>query len=136
MSTWEEIQAHAKRMIEEGMRILRSGMSDASFLAESTAEAAKLHVTLRRNRLDRYKAMHELGELVCEDIGHNDAITQITLSDEMRKKIKAVRDFDEEAQKFEEAISKLTVIRKQAQEGGGAPQARAKQRPAAKKKAE
>ncbi len=114
MPTWEEIQIHAKKMIEEGMRILRSGMNEASFLAESTAEAAKLHVSLRRNRLDRYKALHELGRIVCDEVGVDIPAGQLTITDKMKKKIKEVNDLDKEAHEFEAEIEKLTIINKSA----------------------
>lgn len=124
MPSWDEIQVHAKKMIEEGMRILRSGMTEASFLAESTAEAARLHVSLRRNRLDRYKALHELGRMVCDKVKKSTASSQLTLTDEMKKKIKDVGSLDDEAQKFEAEISKLTIIRKEAEEGPKPSQAK------------
>jgi len=113
MSSWEEIQVHAKKMIEEGMRIMRSGMSEASFIAESTAEATKLHVSLRRNRLDRYKALHELGRMVCDEVDVDKPTDQFTLTNNMKKKIKEVSYLDKEACDFEAEIAKLTIINKQ-----------------------
>ncbi|MFH1829425.1 MAG: hypothetical protein ABH871_01440 [Pseudomonadota bacterium] len=132
MPSWEEVQIHAKKMIEEGMRILRSGMSEASFLAESTAEAAKLHVSLRHNRLDRYKALHELGRMVCDKAEAGAAASQLTLTEEMKKKIKQVSGLDDEAQKFEAEIAKLTIIRKETEKKTTA--AHAKKTSAATKK--
>lgn len=112
MPNWEEIQKHAKKMIDEGMNMLRSGMTEASYLADATAKAANLHVALRRNQLERYKAVHEIGKFVCEEVEYDHTKEQVRLTDHIKKKMEQVIALDDEARQFEAEISKLTVIRK------------------------
>ena len=113
MSTWEEIQIHAKRFIDEGIRMLRSGMHEASYLADATAKSANLHVTLRRNRLERYMTVHEIGKYVCDEIRCDPGKAEVQLTDNIRKQMMQVKALDDEAGAFEKEISKLTVIKKE-----------------------
>jgi hypothetical protein len=112
MPSWEEIQGHAKRMIDEGLRILRTGMTEASYLADVTAKAANLEVTLRRNRLERYKAVHEIGKFVCEEVEFDHTKDSVRLTSHIKKKMEQVIALDEEAKQFEAQIAQLTIIRK------------------------
>lgn len=112
MASWEEIQAHAKKLIEEGMKLLRSGMTEASYLADATAKAANLEVTYRRNRLERYQAVHEIGNFVCQEVEFDHTKDSVTLTDHIKQTMEKVIALDEEAGRFEAEISKLTVIRK------------------------
>jgi len=113
MPTWEEIQVHARKFIDEGMKILRSGVHEASYLAEATAKSADLHVSLRRNRLDRYKAVHQIGIYVCDEVECDPNKAEIGLTENIKKTMMHVKDLDEEARAFEEQISKLTVVKKE-----------------------
>ena len=112
MPAWEEIQINAKKLIDEGMKMLRSGMHEASFLADITAKSANLHVSLRRNHSERYKTVHEIGKLVCDAAIKDPSRGEIKLTDDVRKKMKKVVDLDQEAADFEKEIAKLTVTSK------------------------
>lgn len=112
MPTWEEIQVHARKFIDEGMKMLRSGMSEASYLADATAKAANIHVSLRRNRYERYRQVHEIGKFVCDEAHCDPQTVDIKLTDDIKKKMVLVRALDDEAHAFEKNISKLTVIKK------------------------
>ena len=111
MPTWEEIQVHAKKFIDEGIKMLRSGVHEASYIVDATAKSADMHVTLRRNRLDRYMAVHEIGKYVCDEVHCDPNKAEIRLTDNIKKEMVHVKALDEEARVFEEQISKLTVIK-------------------------
>ena len=93
--------------------MLRSGMHEASFLTEMTAKSANLHVSLRRNLSERYKTVHEIGKLFCDEALPAPATTQVKVTSEIKKKMDKVRKLDEEAADFEREISKLTVTKKE-----------------------
>ena len=112
MPNWEEIQTHAKRFIDEGMKMLHAGMNEASYLAEATAKAANLHVSLRRNRYDRYRVVHEIGRYVSDECMNDSSKNEIKLTDNIRKKMDEVKALDEYAREFEAEMSKLTVTNK------------------------
>ena len=113
MPTWEEIQVHAKKFIDEGIKMLRSGAHEASYLVDATAKSADMHVSLRRNRLDRYMAVHQIGIYVCDEVKCDQNKADIQLTDNIKKTMMHVKDLDEEARVFEEHISKLTVTKKE-----------------------
>jgi antirestriction protein ArdC len=112
MPTWEEVQIHAKKLIDEGIKMLRSGVHEASYLVDATAKSADLHVSLRRNRYDRYKAVHEIGKYVCDEVHCDPSKAEIRITDHINKEIVYVKALDDEARAFEEQISKLTVTKK------------------------
>jgi hypothetical protein len=111
MVQWEEIQAKAKKLIDEGFRLLRMGIGDAEYLAEATANAAKLHMAVRRNRLDKYRLLHEVGEEVCNTLMENPTAREIQVTQSITDKIARAHSLDEEAKRAEERIANLTVIK-------------------------
>jgi len=119
MPRWDEIQVRAKKLIDEGMKLLRSGMTEASYLADATAKAANLHVSLRQNRFARYKAVHEIGKLVCDEIECDPQKAEVRLTGNIRKMMAEVVALDEEAKGFEAEIEKLTVIKKESSKPAG-----------------
>jgi hypothetical protein len=112
MPKWEEIQAKAKRLIEEGLRLLRSGMSEAEFLAEATADATRLNVEVRRCRFERYKAIHALGTEVLHSAGAGPDAAHVRLTASMKSLISKAHALEEEARRAEEKASKITVVKK------------------------
>jgi hypothetical protein len=112
MPQWEEIQVRARKLIDEAFKLLRTGMTDAEYLAEATANAAKLHMAIRRNRLDKYRLLHDLGEEVCDAAGRDPEARQLRLTESMAGKIGRSRALDEEAKRAEDHITQLTVVRK------------------------
>jgi hypothetical protein len=110
MPNWEAIQLKARHLIEEAIRLLRSGISEAEVLAEATAHATKLHVSLRKNRLDKYKLLHELGAEVALALEAD--VRVVTVTEAMKEKTTAVRRLDQEMERAEEALAKISVVRK------------------------
>ncbi len=110
MTQWNEIQEKARKLIDEGMRLLRSGMNDAEYLAEATASAAKLHMTIRKNRIEKYRVLHDMGAQLHGSILAGSAPQGI--SQELRSLSERVRRLDEEAAAAEGEVAQLTVVRK------------------------
>jgi|GEM_PF-309053 len=112
MAQWDNIQKGAKKIIDEGLKLLRSGMSEAEYIAEATAESTRLHIISRRNRFDMYKAVHDLGYKVYEAALKNPSAKEVALSDGMKRTIANIGKMEAEAKKAEASISKLTVTNK------------------------
>ena len=126
MPKWDEIQKHASRIISEGVKLLKSGMSEAEYIAEATAESAKLHVTVRRNRFDMYKALHDLGQKVFDAASKGPSAHDFKLTDAMTKLISKVNALEGEAKKAEAKISKLSITKKGVQKSKKAPKTKEK----------
>lgn len=109
MTQWSEIQEKARKLIDEGMRLLRSGMNDAEYLAEATASAAKLHMTIRKNRIEKYRVLHDMGAQL-----HGQLLSGAgqDVSQELKALSERVRRLDEEAAAAEGEVAQLTVVRK------------------------
>ena len=114
MPQWDEIQARARKLIDEAFKLLRTGMTDAEYLAEATANAAKLHMAVRRNRLDKYRLLHDIGEEVCAAAEKQPGAHSIAVTDSISDKIARSRALDDEARRAEDHITQLTVVRKPA----------------------
>lgn len=113
MKQWNEVQIKARKMIDDGLKLLRSGMNEAEFLAEATASAAKLHVTLHRNRLDKYRALHDIGLEVFNTLEKDLEAKTIYITPSIEEKIDRVREMDDESSRTERQISKLSVSKKE-----------------------
>ncbi len=111
MPQWEEMQARARKLIDEGLKLLRSGVSDAEYLAEATANAAKMHIAVRRNRLEKYRLLHDIGEEISNS-SQLSAGGSIPVTNSIAEKIARVYALDEEANKVEEHISNLSIVKK------------------------
>ena len=119
MPKWDEIHKHANKIIAEGVKLLKSGMSEAEYIAEATAASARLHVTVRKSRFDMYKALHDLGQRV-HDAAAKSAGGEVRLTEPMQKLIKRVNSLERDAKAAEARISKLSITKKgSAKKGAG-----------------
>jgi hypothetical protein len=110
MSNWENMQARLKVIIEDALKFIKSGASEAEHLAGATAQATKLHVTIRKNQIDKYKKLHELGEIVHTELQKGPGDIKAT------KKIndisEVVKKMDYESAQAYEALGKISVVSK------------------------
>jgi len=111
MPKWDEIHKHANKIIAEGVKLLKSGMSEAEYIAEATAASTRLHVTVRRSRFDMYKAMHDLGQKVY-DVAAKSAGNEVKLTEPMLKLMKRVDSLERDAKTAETRISKLSITKR------------------------
>lgn len=116
MPNWENMQNNARRLIGDGIEILRAGAHEAAFLAGTTASAAKLHMTIRRNRLEIYRELHDLGGLVFDALSSKPTPGSLPITEEMRALVKRARELGEEARQAEKELDAFTIVKKKAPE--------------------
>jgi len=114
MPKWEDVQKRANKLISEGMKLLKSGMSEAEYIAEAAAESTRLHVVVRRSRFDRYKALHDLGQKAYDASVKAAPARQIELTDSMTKLISRVKALEAESRAAQEKIGGLSITKKEA----------------------
>lgn len=112
MAHWEEIQVKAKILVEEALKVLKSGATEAEFLAGTTANAAKLHIGTKKARLNKYKLLHELGDLVYEKASSSAEMTSMGITQKMKDIIRRVEALDDEIERTEKRLSKFSVVKK------------------------
>jgi|GEM_PF-1972701 len=116
MPTWENMQTNARKLMAEGITLLRAGAHEAAFIAGTTASAAKLHMTIRKNRLEIYRELHDLGQLLFEAMSAKPVPGSIPITTEMRGLIQRVRELGEEAERAQKELNKFSVVKKKAHE--------------------
>ena len=111
MPKFEDMQVKAKALIEEALTLLKSGMNEAEFIAGKTATAARLHMKSKQSRIEKYRLLHELGELFHAAL----------LAGEPVQTSKRMKDISQQIAKLDEfiantakKISSLTVTTKTA----------------------
>lgn len=114
MPHWEEMQVKAKVLIEEALKILKSGMTEAEFLAGTTASAARLHMVIKRSRIEKYRLLHELGELVFEKAGTGQA-AGIEPTKRMKDIIDQAKGLDKTIDESEKKLNKFSIVKKTAE---------------------
>ncbi|PIR24912.1 MAG: hypothetical protein COX62_04880 [Deltaproteobacteria bacterium CG_4_10_14_0_2_um_filter_43_8] len=62
----------AKRIVEEGIELLKTGFQTAETVAGKTVEITKLHYNQRKDQLDLYRTFHDLGMAVYERMHQNE----------------------------------------------------------------
>lgn len=112
MTKWNEIQAQAKKLIDEGMHALKSGFTEAEFLAGTTASAAKLHMDAGRRRFEMYRVLHDLGAVLYNAIASRPDATGIELTPAMRSLIDNAHKLDEILAEDEHRLGRFSVVRK------------------------
>ena len=111
MAHWDEVQAKAKKMIEESLILLRTGAKEAEFIAGTTAVAARLQVKVTKNRYELYRVLHDLGQLtVAEAI--KSGSDSIKTNAKMKALIKRANDIEEASKRAEKELSKFTIVDK------------------------
>ncbi|HPW46035.1 MAG TPA: hypothetical protein PKU96_06690 [bacterium] len=111
MPKFEDMQVKAKTLIEEALALLKSGMSDAEFIAGKTATAAKLHIKSKQGRIEKYRLLHELGELFHAAILDG---KPVQISKRMKEISQQVAKLDKLLASTTKKISSLTVTTKTA----------------------
>lgn len=117
MAHWEEIQVKAKMLVEEALKVLKSGATEAEFLAGTTASAAKLHIGAKKALLDKYKLLHGLGELVYEKASSSAESASMGITQRMKDIIRQIQSIDDEIARTEKRLSKFSVVKKQEKQG-------------------
>ncbi len=111
MPKFEDMQVKAKALIEEALTLLKSGMSEAEFIAGKTAAAARLHMKSKQSRIEKYRLLHELGELFHAAILDGEPVQT---NKRMKEISQQVAKLDEFLANTAKKISSLTVTTKTA----------------------
>jgi hypothetical protein len=106
--TWER---QARKIINDGVKNLRTRINEATTLAETTAEVAKLHVTVKRNQINRFKVLYDLGKAVWDAFPSDDATRELHLTDHIIETAHRMRSLDEESRSAEGRISSRPMLR-------------------------
>lgn len=111
MAHWDEVHTKAKKMIEEGLVLLRSGAKEAEFIAGTTAVAARLQVQVSKNRYELYRLLHDLGQFTLTEAIKSGS-DSIKISAKMKPLIKRANDIEEASKHAEKELGKFTVVDK------------------------
>lgn len=135
MAQWKEMQDRAKKLLDEGLSAIKSSAQEAEFLAESTANAARLHVDAGRKRFEMYRVLHDLGALVYTALKGDPLAQGIPVTPAMAALAGQAANLDESLGYDTDMLQRFSVVRG---ETGGRPRpspARPKKAAAAKKSA-
>ncbi|HPM40925.1 MAG TPA: hypothetical protein PLY45_00635 [bacterium] len=133
MTRLSQVQERARRLLEDGMAILKVGVKDAGMLAESTAGAARLHVEVGRKRFELYRALHDIGEELMSALGVSPAGESIALTPAMAALIEQALELDRSIKHDEEELDRFSVVK--GERGGPPSPMKKRQRPKAGAKA-
>ena len=110
MSNWDEVQVKAKALIEEALKVLKSGAKDAELIAGKTASSAKIHVAIKKNQIEKLKLLNELGEAVFKSA--NECEEEFILSNKMKGIINKIAEIDNDIKRDTAKLEKFTVVKK------------------------
>ena len=112
MTKWNNVQKRASDLINEGLKLVKEGAHEAEILAETTAEAAKLHVTAGQNKLERYRALHDLGLAVYKRYAASKDVGSVGVTRDIELLLKKIAGLDEATKNAEKVLAKFTVVKK------------------------
>ena len=118
MAQWKEMQERAKKLIDEGLSAIKSGAQEAEFLAESTANAARLHMDAGRKRFELYRVLHDLGALVYTALKNDPLAHAVPVSPAMAALAGQAANLDESLGYDADMLRRFSVVRG---ETGGRP---------------
>lgn len=129
MTKWNEIQEQAKKLIDEGMHALKSGFTEAEFLAETTASAARLHMDAGRRRFEMYRVLHDLGAVLYNAVASDPSSARIELTPAMRALVGNARSLDETLAEDERQLGLFSIVKREGAPARSDTEQRAKPRP-------
>lgn len=113
MTKWNEIQEQAKKLIDEGMHALKSGFTEAEFLAGATASATKLHMDAGRRRFELYRVLHDLGAVLYSAVASSPHLARIELTPAMKALINNARALGETVAEDERQLGLFSVVKRE-----------------------
>lgn len=133
MTRLGRMQQRAKKLLDEGMAILKVGVQDAGMLAESTAGAARLHVEVGRKRFELYRVLHDIGAELMSALEISPAGEAVALTPAMASLIEQAQDLDRSIRHDEEELDRFSVVK--GERGGPPSPMKRRPRPKARAKA-
>ena len=107
---FDSLQHKTANLIEESMRVLRGGLSEARRLIHVTADATKLHIEKESRVLVTHREYHRLGEEVYRALKGNHGVDQLTLNETMRDIIKRIGAAEDEISRSNSLLKHLSVV--------------------------
>ncbi len=118
----DRLQHKTVNLIEESMRVLKGGFSEARRLIHVTADATKLHIEKESRVLITHREYHRLGEEVYRAVKGDRGAGPLALNETMRDIIKRIAAAEEEISRSNSLLKHLSVVgakkAKVAQAGG------------------
>lgn len=111
MQNFSEIQDRAKKLIDEGLKILKTGVKDAELIAGSTASAAGLHMEAGRSRLMMHRIFYELGRAVYKENKNLSYGSGLILSQGILDLIEKARALEETADDDDQKLDAFSVVK-------------------------
>ncbi len=111
MAQWDDVQAKAKKLFDEGLVLLKSGAKDAEFIAGTTATAARLQVQVSKNKYELYRLLHDLGQLTV-DAAISSNTDSIKITSEMKPLLERAQKIEDGSKGAEKELSKFTIVDK------------------------
>lgn len=106
----DRIQQKTSNFIEESVRVLRGGLSEARRLIHVTADATKLHIEKESRVLVTHREYHRLGEEVYRALKGGQGAGPLTLNETMRDIIKRIGAAEEEISRSNSLLKHLSVV--------------------------
>lgn len=120
MTDWNNVHEKAKKVIDEGYEILKSGMEDAAFLAENTVNATRLHFHAGKSRLDIHKLLYNLGDKVYQKARDFSVGKELIITEDVMAIVDKIKDLESSIKKNEEALSNISIVKKDSSKGDNA----------------
>lgn len=111
MQNFNEIQDRAKKLIDEGLKILKTGVKDAELIAGSTAAAAGLHMDAGRSRIMMHRIFYELGRAVYKENKNLSYGSGLILSQGILDLIEKARALEETADDDDHKLDAFSVVK-------------------------
>ncbi len=111
MPNWNEVETQAKKLIDEGIRMLKTGANEAEVIAGKTASSAKLHVAMGQNRLENYRTVHDLGEIVFKALKKDATSSAIAVTPKMKELFTKIQKRETVAAEAEDKLKHYTIVR-------------------------
>ena len=111
MARWDEMHERAKKLISEGMTLIKSGVHDAEFIAETTANAARLHMDAGRKRYELYRMLHDVGAMLLSECSAHPGERRIELPLSLMDAIDSARRLSAAIEEDESKLDNFSIVR-------------------------
>ena len=112
MAKQSDIHIKTKRLVEDGLEVLKSGWHGAEVVAGKTYQASKLHLGNGKAHIDLYRALHDLGMAAHYEIKQAQGESFIPSANLIKLNAK-VKELEKAINKTEQKLSKLSIVERE-----------------------
>lgn len=116
-----DIQEKAKKLVEEGIEVLKAGWHGAEVVAGKTVTATRLHYQNRRTQADLYRAIYTLGRAVYEQLKASRG-KSLALAPNLVDVYQRVVELEHKIEEVEKDLSHSTVVAHETTQESARPQ--------------